>query len=243
MLILVVGCAPRSKGPSPQARREAMQDWARQGSNYRSTEGFQEARWGMALEEVQALFPEAKPLNRGALHLQTTIAKMPAAVNLGFLGGRFVAVDVVFLEIAEIRESHQLLRDLLSQKYGPPVRDRDTADEAQRRAGKYRTATEVAITLGRPGFSNSGWPQDGASQARVDVRVEHPDEEALLQARAARSDFKLWSRWRTTESHVKLTGLKSPNAASIVIEYESARYESEITRARALERQEMVKDL
>ncbi|WP_338273935.1 hypothetical protein [Corallococcus caeni] len=245
-LLVVLGltaCTSRSKGPSPQARRDAMREWANQGSDYRSTEGFQDARWGMTSKEVNALFPEATPIGGGALLLKTTIARLPASVMLGFLDDRFVAVDVSFNGVDDVRERHALLRDLLTRKYGEPVRVRDTAEEALRRAGEYRTVTEVAVTLGQAGISASGWPEASPSKVQVEMRVEGPSEELLGAVRDAQRDFKVWNQWRTVESRVKLLGSKSPVSSSIFIEYESVRYSAEIARARELDRQRMMKDL
>ncbi|MHA7628680.1 hypothetical protein [Corallococcus sp. M7] len=197
----------------------------------------------MTSKEVAALFPEAMPIGDGALFVRTTIANLPATVVLGFLDDRFVAVDVAFGGVGDLRESHALMRDLLTRKYGQPVRVRDTAEEALLRAGRYRTVTEVAVALGQPGISKSGWPEESPGKVQVEVRVEGPNEALLGAARAAQTDFKLLNQWRTVESRVKLLSSKSPEGNSIFIEYQSVRYSAEIAKARELERQKMMKDL
>lgn len=247
VLALIVGCATRGYGPSPQVRRAAMSDWERQGVDYRSPEGFQEARWGMTFDEVRALFPEARLLNGNALRLKTTIAKLPAIVTLGFLEGRFAAVDVFFPEVGRLRDTHVLLRQLLSRKYGTPGRDRDTVYEAQRRVGSYRSAADTVYWLGKMSSALNGVKPDRYGQQRMDIRAENDEAEARRQASAARKHFMLMSRWATVESDVILTSVRAHDFAATSIEYESARYAPEIARARKqaaeMEHRRMAKDL
>ncbi|CAM4296985.1 hypothetical protein G4177_07240 [Corallococcus sp. ZKHCc1 1396] len=242
LLSLMVGCGSRNKGPSRRALQEARQDWSRQGANYRGTEGFQEARWGMTSSEVQDLFPEATVLTSNALVLRTEVAKLPAVVTFGFLGDRLVATEVAFPEVADLKGSLRLLRDLLTQKFGPPVRVRDS-NAAQRKAGTYRTAAEVTLALGQPVSTDRGWPRDIPEPAPEEAPEARPEEDAVGEARVAGKRHKLWSQWKTVESHVMLSSSKSPGAASFVIEYESARYEADLNRARAVAREGMLKDL
>ncbi|RKH50526.1 hypothetical protein D7V93_30410 [Corallococcus llansteffanensis] len=224
-----------------------MRDWERQGLGYRSPEGFQEARWGMTFDEVHALFPEARLLNGSALRWTTTIAKLPAIVTLGFLEDRFAAVDVFFPEVGHLRDTHLLLRQLLSRKYGTPGRDRDTVYEAQRRVGSYRSAADTAYLLGQMASALGGVPQDRYGQQRMDIRAENDEAEARRQASAARKRFMLKSRWATVESQVILTSVSAPAVTAVTIEYESERYAPEIARARKqaaeLEHRQMAKDL
>ncbi|MCY1043784.1 hypothetical protein OV208_20865 [Corallococcus sp. bb12-1] len=247
MLGLSVGCATRREGPTAQQRREALRDWERQGSRYRSPEGFQEARWGMTLEEVQALFPEAGLLNGNALRWKTLLAKMPAIVTLGFVENRFAAVDVFSPEVRNSREAHLLLRRLLSRKYGTPGRDRDTVHEAQRRVGSYRSAADAVYFLGKVTSSlPGGVPPDLYGQQRMDLRAENDEMEARREARAAQKRFLLMSHWETVESQVLLTSVTAPGVVAVVVEYESSRYAPEIAKARRqameLEQKRMAKD-
>ncbi|RKG72481.1 hypothetical protein [Corallococcus terminator] len=193
----------------------------------------------MTSSEVRNLYPDLTALNSGAFFARTEIARMPAVVTFGFLGDRLVAVEVEFPEVTDLKGGQRLLRDLLTQKYGPPVRVRDTDEEARRRAGAYRTAAEVTHALGQPVSSDSAWPQDASEQDPGAPPEEAPADEA----QAVRRSHKPWIRFRTVESHVKLSLAKSRGASSMVIEYESARYEEDIRRARALGRESLLKDL
>ncbi|RKG64304.1 hypothetical protein D7W79_39220 [Corallococcus exercitus] len=201
----------------------------------------------MSLEEVRELFPDARMLNASAMRWESTIADLPAVVTFAFLKGRFVAVDVFFPDVENIRDSHLLIRRVLNRKYGPPVRDRDTADEALQRVGSYRSAADTVYILGHLSQALTGVPQDQFAQHRIDVRAENDEVEARREARAASKRFLLLSRWATVESDVKLRSVKTPGVEAAVIEYESARYAPEIAearrRAKELELQRMTKEL
>ncbi len=244
---LSAACVTTREDLIEKKRHGAMQDWRRQGAAYRSSEGFQDARWGMSVEEVRELFPDGKMLNENAMRWKGTIADLPAVVKFGFLKGRFVAVDVFFPDAGNVRNSHLLIRRLLNRKFGTPVRDRDTADEAQRRVGSYRSAADTVFVLGRLTESLTGVHQDQYAQQRIDVRAENDEAEARRQAHAAEKRFLLLSRWATVESDVKLRSVKTPGVEAVVIEYESARYAAELAaarqRARELELQRMAKEL
>ncbi|NOJ94128.1 hypothetical protein HMI51_14460 [Corallococcus coralloides] len=247
VVCLTAGCVTSKEGLIERKRREAMQDWMRQGPAYRSSEGFQDARWGMSIEEVRELFPDGRMLNENAMRWTTRIADLPSVVTLSFLNGRFVAVDVFFPDVGSVRNSHLLIRRLLNRKYGTPVRDRDTADEAQRRVGSYRSAADSVYLLGKAMQSISGVPQDQYAQQRIDARAENDEVEARREARAASKRFLLLSRWATLESDVKLRSVRVPGVEAAVVEYESARYAVELSaarrRAQELDLQRMAKDL
>ncbi|MCY1043795.1 hypothetical protein OV208_20920 [Corallococcus sp. bb12-1] len=197
----------------------------------------------MTSSEVRDLYPDLTALNSGAFFARTEVARMPAVVTFGFLGDRLVAVEVELPEVTDLKGSERLLRDLLTQKYGPPVRVRDTDEEARRRAGAYRTAAEVTHALGHPVSSDSASPQDASEQAAGEDPEAPPEVAAGDEAQAVRRNHKPWIRFRTVESHVKLSMAKSRGASSMVIEYESARYGDDIRRARALGREGLLKDL
>ncbi|RYZ42282.1 MAG: hypothetical protein EOO71_08720 [Myxococcaceae bacterium] len=233
VLGLTVGCSSRNRGPSQRALQQARQDWSRQGADYRSPEGFQTSRWGMTSSEVRDLYPDVTPLNSGAFFTRTEVAQLPAVVTFGFLADRLVTVEVEFPELRDLKGGQRLLRELLSEKYGPPVRLRNTAEEAQRKAGAYRTAAEVTHSLGQPVASDSAGLAEGAEQ----------EEDTSDEAQAVRRNHKVWLRWMTVESHVKLSVAKSRGVSSMVIEYESARYEDAIRRARNMGRAGLLNDL
>ncbi|MFB1481248.1 hypothetical protein [Corallococcus sp. RDP092CA] len=244
---LIAGCVTTREGLIEKKRHGAMQDWRRQGPDYRSSEGFQDARWGMSVEEVRGLFPDGKMLNENAMRWKSTIADLPAVVTFGFLKGRLVAVDVFFPEAGNVRNSHLLIRRLLNRKFGTPVRDRDTAYEAQWRVGSYRSAADTVYVLGKLTESFTGVHPDQYAQQRIDVRAENDEAEARREARAAEKRFLLLSRWATVESDVKLRSVKTPGVEAVVVEYESARYAPELAaarqRARELELQRMTQEL
>ncbi|WP_375743448.1 hypothetical protein NR800_35630 [Corallococcus interemptor] len=244
---LTAGCVTTREDLIARKRHGAMQEWKRQGHAYRSSEGFQDARWGMRIEEVRELFPNGRMLNENAMRWTTRIADLPAVVTLSFLDGRFVAVDVFFPDVRSVRNSHLLIRRLLNRKYGTPVRDRDTADEAQRRVGSYRSAADSVYVLGKAMQAISGVPQDQYTQQRIDTRAENDEAEARREARAASKRFLLLSRWATLESDVKLRSVRTPEIDAAVIEYESARYAVELAaarrRAQEIDLQRMTKDL
>ncbi|RKH46527.1 hypothetical protein D7Y23_23810 [Corallococcus sp. AB050B] len=247
MACLTAACVTTREELIEKKRHGAMEDWRSQGAAYRSSEGFQDARWGMRVEEVRELFPDGKMLNENAMRWKSTIADLPAVVTFAFLKGRFVAVDVFFPDAGNVRDAHLLIRRLLNRKFGTPVHDRDTADEAQRRVGSYRSAADTVYALGKLTESLTGVHQEQYAQQRIDVRAENDEAEARRQARSASKRFVLLSRWATVESDVKLRSVKTPGIDAVVIEYESARYAAELVAARQrtkeLELQRMTKGL
>ncbi|MBZ4376540.1 hypothetical protein [Corallococcus sp. AS-1-6] len=215
------GCA--SGKPTALERRQAVRDSL--DKTYRSTEGFQAARWGMTLEEVRAALPEASVGPDGTLRMQTTIAEVPAEVALGFLDNRLAAVDVFFADVADPRTFHSLMQDLLTRKYGEPKKRIDVARELQWKKLPIRFAADLMPV------------QEVEAAATVQTT-----ESALAQGRP-----KLINRWTTLESHVNLTQWSLPSRSVVAIQYESAKYAPKradlIGRYSTKARQDLVKEL
>ncbi len=89
--------------------------------SFRSSEGFQAARWGMTQAEVAALFPSATSQGPALLEQTTAVAGYPARVQFYFARDRLANVDVTFEPVGLLRskdEGRAVLRRLLNDKYG-----------------------------------------------------------------------------------------------------------------------------
>ncbi|WP_375757020.1 hypothetical protein [Corallococcus exercitus] len=225
VLGVVAGCASSSPDkPTALERRQAIRDAS--DKTYRSTEGFQTARWGMSPDEVRAALPEASVSPDGTLRMKTTIAEIPAEVSLGFLDNRLAAVDVFFTEVSDARTFHSLMRDLLTRKYGDPKTAREVARQVKWGDVPVRFAADLA-------------PLQEAEAAASSATLEN--------ALAGQGQFKVLNRWTTFESHVNLTQWTLPSRGIMAIQYESAKYAPKradlIGRYSTKARQDLVKDL
>jgi hypothetical protein len=224
VLGLTVGCA--SGKPTALERKQAVSDAL--DKTYRSTEGFQEVSWGMTPEEARAALalPEGSMGADGTLRMRTTIAELPAEVSLGFLDNRLAAVDVFFPEVSDPRTLQELMRDLLTRKFGEPKTRRQLARMVKLGEVPVRFAADLAPAQ-----------QDAAA-------VPEATMEGTL---AAQGQFKVLHRWTTQESHVNLNQWTLPARGVVAIQYESAKYAAKragsMGRYSNQARQELVKEL
>ncbi|RYZ42281.1 MAG: hypothetical protein EOO71_08715 [Myxococcaceae bacterium] len=224
VLGLAAGCASDPAKPSALERRDTVR--AAVDKTYRSSEGFQEARWGMTSAEVRAVLPDASVSPDGTLRLKTTIAEVPAEVAFGFLEDRLAAVDVFFPEVADVRTFQTLMRDLLTRKYGEPMRNFDVTRQVVEGNVPVRFAADL------------GPVQEGAAPA---------DASSLESSLSAFGKRRVIHRWTNLESQVNLTRWALPGKVVMSLQYESARYAPRraglIGRFSDKSREEMVKDL
>ncbi|MCY1043785.1 hypothetical protein OV208_20870 [Corallococcus sp. bb12-1] len=158
--------------------------------------------------------------------MKTTIAEVPAEVVLGFLEDRLAAVDVFFPEVADVRTFQTLMRDLLTRKYGDPMRTFDVA----------RQVTEGNVPV-----------RFAAGLCPVQ------EEAALADASTAEISLSAWGKFRVLhrgtniESQVSLTKWALPGKVVMSLQYESSRYASRraglIGRSSQKAHEEMVEDL
>lgn len=224
VLGLAAGCATDAAKPTALERRDAVRSAV--DKTYRGREGFQAARWGMTPEEVRAALPEASVAADGTLRMTTTIADLPAEVAFGFLEQRLAAVDVFFPEVADTRTFQALMRDVLTQKYGEPMRPFDVARQVREGNVPARFAADLGPVQ---------QTQAPASSSTV--------ESAL----AANGKSRILNRWTTLDSAVNLTRWALPNKGVMSIQYESTRYAPRradlIGRYSHKARQDLVKEL
>jgi hypothetical protein len=95
-------------------------------STYRSNEGYQQARWGMSRDEVQAIYPQANERG-GEFGFLGEVAGYETATGFGFSDGMLALVSVSLrggsLTTAERMRAFSDLKSLLTQKYGAPRQD------------------------------------------------------------------------------------------------------------------------
>ena len=99
-------------------------------ASFVSLEGFRQAKWGMSMKEVQALFPKAQKSKGGSfLVLQNqTVAGHEGYFQLQFTHNRFDFVAIVltekFVNDMKYVERFWELKELLGKKYGEPTKDK-----------------------------------------------------------------------------------------------------------------------
>jgi len=98
-------------------------------TNYRSTEGYQQARWGMTVDEVRTLYPHAEAVDNptAKLALASKTANYNTATGFVFSNNGLTMVFIGLYDhpsgADERMSAFTDLRRLLTQKYGPPMRD------------------------------------------------------------------------------------------------------------------------
>lgn len=121
-LALLVPVASFAQEPSA----DAVDETAPPAKDWRSSEGFQAARWGMTKAEVRKLFPGARQQKHGddALAIsKTQVADRMASVVFFFVMDRLASVVVSF-EVAasnDVTSKFDRLVELLKKKYGEPA--------------------------------------------------------------------------------------------------------------------------
>lgn len=127
-----------------EAERRASQP------GFRSTDGYQKARWGMTRSEVRKLFPGARgdPKDKAIVQLIGETASLPSETMFYFAADRLTDVHVRLKPIGRMRserEGFNALRDILIEKYGEPILDRSDDD---RGVAQWQTdKTTIAIVL------------------------------------------------------------------------------------------------
>jgi len=99
-------------------------------STYRSTEGYQNSKWGMRRAEVKQLYPDAQTVDVDGLSLlgvQGKVAGHEAVISFAFVDDRLAFVALV-LESHRDSNNKALatfneMKRLLTAKYGKPVED------------------------------------------------------------------------------------------------------------------------
>jgi hypothetical protein len=147
-LPLLAGCATepsRAETLRAQYREGAALQTRHAGDPaYRSPEGFQQSRWGMSMDEVHALYPQAQ-LEGSTLQLDAPLAERPAHVTFRFSANRLSEVRAALLQP---QGQFDGLANLLGRKYGKPSSiTPDAQDDAMRSAANV---LEVVALLSLP---------------------------------------------------------------------------------------------
>ncbi|AKQ67893.1 putative lipoprotein [Myxococcus hansupus] len=200
--LLVTACGSSSRHQELLTRREAVRNANEAAAqeafaNDRSTDGFQETRWGMTREEVAALYPEAAtdPVH-GDMTTIRSVAERPARLDFVFVHDKLAAVTVLFDPADSIRKDFDEVAAALRMKYGTPGHHLDTAANAERRLRELES--------GDPRFA---------------------DEETLREARRdtlrAQSQYTLMQQWNSGQMLVTLSGRQTPARSEVALVYQS----------------------
>lgn len=98
-------------------------------ASWRSTEGYQQLRWGMSLDEVRGVYPDVQEY-AGTYGTKVTVGHRDMFAAFAFSRGRLASVVLVTLD--EHASAHEYvadfkaLREGLSTKYGQPTSDTTT---------------------------------------------------------------------------------------------------------------------
>lgn len=247
----IIGCASDARQRQDLVERRALVR-AENAKAYRSRDGFQEARWGMTLAEVRALYPEGELSLDGHLRWNGSVATRSAQVDFLFLKGQLAAVNVGFVDVSDQQAGFRDLRDLLNRKWGPP---RDEYDEVAYTQELIRVARLSALLSATLGPTGPGAPEKSVAmtmrdlQARSEVNAQADRFESQAQARLQAAQMRgiLRSEWQSSETTTALYALQGDQGPVLKITYESrafgAALQAESQRRVNAARDEMAKDL
>lgn len=160
----------KEKGPFIDRYRLYLRELAATYQAYRSTEGYQAARWGMLPEEVA----RAEGLTDGSLKTGKTVRidDRPAKVSYEFTDGRLSEVKVAFTSPCKsgvCMEQYRSVTALLSEKYGP-YQDNSATDVET----LERTASRLYGELARPeGLIEDGYHREEHRWQQDDSVIVH----------------------------------------------------------------------
>ncbi|MFP2924972.1 hypothetical protein ACLESO_07090 [Pyxidicoccus sp. 3LG] len=222
LCFLVAACGASTRHQALLERREAIrasnaafqEEFIR---NYRGGDGFQDTRWGMPPEEVQALYPGSRMSSTGGhLRATTVVVDREATADFFFTQGKLAAVSVQFHEPDPLREEFGSLSELLSMKYGEPVSRLDTAADVEARLEWYEADNDRTERNARLRELGTG---RRSTQDPVDAEWRQKEEEARLEAIQARNDYTLREEWKDSETQLFLSGQQTPATSNLTLQY------------------------
>ncbi|MFP2904189.1 hypothetical protein ACLESD_03760 [Pyxidicoccus sp. 3LFB2] len=226
LCFLVTACGSSARHQSLLERREAIrasnaEHEAAFIETYRSRDGFQDTRWGMSPEEVKALYPGASMVStKGDMRARLRVVDRPAIVSFFFTQDKLAIITVQFASPDPLRDEFSALSELLGMKYGTPTSRVDTAAEAEARLWNIQSGNERIERTDKLRELGSD-SRRRSDDDPVEPRYRQDEEDARLEAVAARNDYSLQRVWRDSETELLLDGRQTPSHSTLSLQYES----------------------
>ncbi|WP_426750389.1 hypothetical protein [Myxococcus sp. Y35] len=222
--LLATACGSSARQQALLERRETIRDsnaaFAKEAfANYRSSDGFQETRWGMSPEDVKALYPEAWTTSpQGDLRVTQEVAERPATLDFLFVQHKLAAVSVVFKASGPLRDEFSALARALRVKYGEPVLERDTAADAEARLRRIESNNRLTESNARLRELNKP-RQERSNRDPVDPSDRAWEEEARMDNLQAQLDYALEQGWKNPQTELRLSGQRTPDSQQLTLVY------------------------